>query len=310
VARRRKARAQRTEADFDNLLVDLADRSKLFLLLFPALYLGARFLIVPRELGRLLRMLAEVASVAQIALWLSAVVDFWIARYRRTRATTDPSASATMNIFRLGAVVAIWLVAALVAIENLGFNVTTVVASLGIGGVAVALALQNILGDLFASLSIIIDKPFVVGDSISVDEHSGTVEHIGMKTTRLRSVNGEELIISNGDLLKSRIRNFHRMVQRRAIFRFAVRLEVAPEKLERVPDLVRAIVEQQPHAKFDRAHFIAIGETGFEFEVVYFVESPDYAVFADVRQRVNVELVRALAAEEIAFAARAPRVLP
>lgn len=308
VARRRLKKAQQTETDLDNLGIDLAHRSKLFLLFFPALYLGLRFLLVPREIGRLVRMAAEVASVAQVALWASALIDFWLARYRRSRSAVDPSATATINIFRIGAVATVWLIAMLVAIENLGFNVTTIVASLGIGGVAVALALQNILGDLFASLSIVIDKPFVIGDAIAVDEHSGTVEHIGLKTTRLRAANGEELIFSNGDLLKSRIRNFKRMTERRAVLRVAVAHETAPEKLERVPLLLRAVVEKQRDTRFDRAHIVGIGSSAFDAELVFFVLSADFNAFAEIRQQVILDAVRALRADgiDLSWQAMAP----
>lgn len=307
VARRRMAAAQRSETGLDDLVVDLADRSKLFLLALPALYLGLRFLVVPREMARVLRIGAQLALIAQIALWGSGLIDFWLRRYRRTRALGDPSATTTLNVFRIALVAGVWLLAALVAIENLGFNVTTVVASLGIGGVAVALALQNILGDLFASLSIIIDKPFVVGDTIGIDNSSGTVEAIGMKTTRLRSVTGEELIFSNGDLLKSRIHNYARMTRRRGKLRFAVDAETPADKLERLPPLLRGIIERQPQSTFDRAHLVGITDSGIEFECLYYVESPDYRTYADTQQACWLELIRACAAEEIAFAHCTPR---
>ena len=302
IARRRMAEARRSETAIDDLIVDIADRSKLFLLALPAIYVGLRFLIVPYDLARLLRTAAELAFIAQVALWGSGLVDFWLRRYRRTRAIGDPSATTTLNVFRIALVAGVWLLAALVAIENLGFNVTTVVASLGIGGVAVALALQNILGDLFASLSIIIDKPFVVGDAIAIEGDSGTVEAIGMKTTRLRSVSGEELVLSNGDLLKSRIHNFARMTRRRGKLRFTVAGDTPAAKLERVPLLLRAIIERQPETTFDRAHLVGLSDSGIDFECVYYVDSPDYQKYADTQQASWLELIRACAAEEIAFA--------
>ena len=305
LTRRKLRHAAETSTGVDDFFFGVSQRTKLLLLILPALFLGARVLVLPRDLGRLLRIGAALSLVAQSALWTSGVIDFWLRRYRRLRADSDPGAVMTVNVFRIGALVAVWLVAALVAIEYLGFNVTTLIAGLGIGGVAVALALQNILGDLFASLSIVIDKPFVIGDAIAVDEHTGTVEHIGLKTTRLRATGGEQLIFSNGDLLKSRIRNFKRMNERRAVLRLAVSHETPVEKLERVPLLLQAAVEKLPAAKFERAHVAAIGTSGFEVELAFSVDSGEYAAFADARQAVILEVARSLQAEEIALAWRA-----
>ena len=299
LTRRKLAHAHTTETDLDDFFLGVSRRTKLLLLILPAIFLGARALVLPLELAKLLRAGAAVSFIAQSALWATGVIDFWIRRYRKSRIDTDPGAVMTVNVFRVGAVAAVWIVAALVAIGNLGFDVSALIAGLGIGGVAIALATQNILGDLFASLSIVIDKPFVIGDSISVDGHAGTVEHIGLKTTRLRASDGEQLIFSNGDLLKSRIRNFKRMTERRALLKIAVAHDTSADKLERVPLLLRALVEKQPQARFDRAHVVAFGAAAFEMELVFFVLSADYDDFSDVRQRVIFDSVRAFEAEGI-----------
>jgi small-conductance mechanosensitive channel len=298
-ARRKLRDAHLTKSDVDDFFFDLAKRTKLLLLFLPIVHLGARTLTLPTEIVRMLAVAVPIFLIAQAALWLAGAVDFAVGRYRRTRVEHDPSAVMTLNVFRIALVAAVWILAVIVAIDNLGFNVGAVLTGLGIGGVAVALALQNILGDLFASLSIVIDKPFILGDAISVDSFTGTVEHIGLKTTRIRSVSGEEVVFSNGDLLKSRIRNFARMTQRRAQFRLQVALQTPAEKLERVPLLLRASVEKQPKARFDRAHFVAITAAAFEFELVYYVDSAEHGLFLDTQQGVNVEIVRSLAAEEV-----------
>ncbi|HEX6158640.1 MAG TPA: mechanosensitive ion channel family protein, partial [Thermoanaerobaculia bacterium] len=199
-------------------------------------------------------------------------------------------------------VVTVWLIAATVALANLNVEVTPLIASLGIGGVAVALALQNILGDLFASLSIVIDKPFVPGDFIVIGSESGRVEHIGLKTTRLRSPGGEELIIGNGDLLKARVHNMKRMTERRTLLRFAVAHGTPPETLERIPLLIRAAVEKHERARFDRAHLLTLGGKGLEFEAVWWVTGPEYALAADIQQAVNLDLLRGFAAEGVELA--------
>ena len=292
----------RRKAEPDSFLRIVSERTKILLVVLPAVYLGARAFGLPRDLHRLLKAGAALSLIAQTAFWLSAVIEFWARRYRRTRTEGDPGAAMTVNIFRVAAVVTVWIVAALVAIEFLGFNAATLVAGLGIGGVAVALALQNILGDLFASLSIVVDKPFVIGDTIGVDQHTGTVEHIGLKTTRVRANTGEELIFSNGDLLKSRIHNFKRLRERRATLRMSLAPETPAPKLERVPVILRGAVEKQQHAAFDRAHVVGMGAIGYETEVVFTVASDDFSLFADARQAVITDLVRALDAEGIKIA--------
>lgn len=306
LARRKLRDAHLTKSDVDDFLLDLAKRTKLLLLFLPIVHLGARTLTLPAEIVRMMAVAVPIFLIAQAALWLAGAVDFAIARYRRTRVEHDPAAVMTLNVFRVALVAAVWVLAVIVAIDNLGFNVGAVLTGLGIGGIAVALALQNILGDLFASLSIVIDKPFILGDSISVDSFTGTVEHIGLKTTRIRSVTGEQVVFSNGDLLKSRIRNFARMTLRRAQFRLPVDLETPAEELERVPLLLRAAVEKQPKARFDRAHFVAITAAGYEFELVYYVDSAAYGLFLDTQQGVNVEIVRSLASEGIGLPGPGP----
>lgn len=306
VAKRRLRDAHTTPTDIDDFLLDAANRTKLALLLLPAVFLGARVLDLPDDFRRVLRIAATLSFIAQAALWATGVIDFWLRRYRRSRADTDPSAVMTVNLFRGAGIVTVWLIAATVALANLDVEVTPLIASLGIGGVAVALALQNILGDLFASLSIVIDKPFVLGDSISVDDHAGTVEHIGLKTTRVRSVSGEQLVFSNGDLLKSRIRNFKRMTERRSLTKLTVAHGTPPDTLARIPALLQATVEKQKDARFEHAYLTAISEAGLGFELVYFVPSGSERPFLELQQAVYLDVLRAFAAEKIELAQRSP----
>jgi len=299
---RRLRNAHLTTTDVDDFALDLARRSKLALLLLPALFLGARVLDLPSDLRRFLKIGASLSLIAQTALWASGVFDLWIRRYRRVHFESDPAASTTINLFRGAGIAAVWIVAIIVALANLNVEVTPLIASLGIGGVAVALALQNILGDLFASLSIVIDKPFVVGDAIGVDQYSGTVEHIGLKTTRVRSVSGEQLIFSNGDLLKSRIHNYKRITERRSLSKLVLPLTTSAEALARVPEVLRSAVERQTDARFDHAHLTAIAENGVAFELVYFVPgSIGYPRFLDLQQEVYLDVLRALESERIAL---------
>ena len=196
----------------------------------------------------------------------------------------------------------VWCIGVLVALDNLGIDVTALITGLGIGGVAIALATQNILGDLFASLSIMLDKPFVVGDFIRSGDHLGTVERIGLKTTRLRSLTGEQLIFSNNDLLQSRLRNYKRMAERRVLFRIGVTYQTPAGQLEAIPMMVRGIIESVGTVRVDRAHFAAFGDSSYDFEFVYYVLSPDYNVYMDVQQAINLTIVRAFERERIEFA--------
>ncbi|MDP4645196.1 MAG: mechanosensitive ion channel family protein [Opitutales bacterium] len=196
----------------------------------------------------------------------------------------------------------IWAIALLLVVDNLGYDVTALVAGLGITGIAVALALQNILGDLFASLSIVLDKPFVIGDFIIVGDLLGVVERIGLKTTRVRSLSGEQLIFSNSDLLSSRVRNFKQMQERRIAFSIGVIYQTTPDQLEAIPPKIKEIVEDVENARFDRAHFKGFGDSSYDFEIVYYVLLADYLVYMDIQQNINLAICRWFAEEGIEFA--------
>jgi len=190
----------------------------------------------------------------------------------------------------------------LLILDNFGVNITGLVAGLGIGGIAVALAVQNILGDLLASLSIVLDKPFVIGDFIVVDSLSGTIEHIGLKTTRIRSLNGEQLIFSNNDLLKSRIRNFKRMSERRVVFHLGVVYQTSLEQLKIIKKIVAEIIEKRQKVRFDRVHFKEYSSSSLIYEVVYYVSSPDFNVYMDIQETINLEILQRFQEEKIEFA--------
>jgi small-conductance mechanosensitive channel len=214
----------------------------------------------------------------------------------------DPAGATTLTALTVLARIGLWAALLLLALDNVGIDITTLVAGLGIGGVAIALATQNILGDLFASLSIVLDKPFVVGDFIIVGDLLGTVEHVGLKTTRVRSLSGEQLVFSNADLLGSRIRNYKRMVERRIVFSLGVTYQTSEEQLASIPGMLRGIIAAEPGVRFDRAHFKEYGDSALTFEVVYFVLDPDYNVYMDTQERINFAIFRRFAGDGIDFA--------
>jgi small-conductance mechanosensitive channel len=196
----------------------------------------------------------------------------------------------------------VWSLILLLCLEALGVNVNSLIASLGVGGIAVALAAQNVLGDLFASISILLDKPFVAGDAIQVGDFVGTVERIGVKTTRLRSVDGEEIVMGNSDLVSSRIRNYKRVNERRVVCQLGVAYQTASNLAEAVPGMLREIVQGVPQARFDRAHLKALADSSILFELVYCVQSPDFNVRMDAQQAVNLAILRRFKREGIEFA--------
>jgi small-conductance mechanosensitive channel len=300
--------AERTGTGVDDFVVDLARRSRPVLLAIVSLYLGSLYLDLPEGQARMAEAVAAVALYLQLALWASVVIDFWLARQRR-RLEHDATSLALGGVLRFVSKLILWSVLLLMALDNLGVDVTALIAGLGVGGIAVALALQNVLGDLLASLSIVLDKPFEIGHAITVDDMTGTVENIGLKTTRLRGVGGEQIVLANGELLKSRIRNWARLAERRVVLAFAVPYDTPAAAVERIPGIVRGLVEGQDLVRFDRAHFRGFGPSSLDFEAVYWILSPDYVTFMDRQQAVNLGLLRAFESEGISFAFPRPTVV-
>ena len=236
------------------------------------------------------------------ALILQKVARYSVEKsYRRAR-PKDPGVETIIKNITLAIRWAIWGVGAIFILDNLGLNISTLVAGFGIGGIAVAMASQAVLGDLFSSLSIFIDKPFEIGDSIAVDNLNGTVENIGLKTTRVRSVSGEQLIFSNSDLTKSRIKNFKRMEVRRIAFKLGVAHQTSLEKLKHVPDLIKNIFSKMDGVTLDRVHFESFGDFALHYEIVYFVLSSDYNVYMDKQQQINFLVKELFERERIEFA--------
>ncbi len=197
----------------------------------------------------------------------------------------------------------IWAMVTLLALDNLGVQIKPLLAGLGIGGIAIALAVQTVLGDLLASMSVTLDKPFSVGDSLTIGDFQGTVEYIGIRSTRLRSLSGEQIIIANADIVKARVRNFGRMADRRAVFQFGVSYETPTAVLAAIPAKVRTIVEAQGDTRFDRCHFLTYGDTALQFELVYFVTKPDFGLYADIQQAINLALLDRLREMKVQLAA-------
>lgn len=264
-----------------------------------ALFIGAQFVRLPPKADRLLEHLALIATIAQAAIWASNAVRAWLARQVAAKRQTDAGAATTVSVLGFFAQLALWSVVVLLALENLGFNITTLLAGLGVGGVAVALAAQSVLGDMFASITIALDRPFAIGDFIVLDDIMGTVEYIGLKTTRLRSLSGEQIVISNSELLKTKLRNFERLRERRVQFGIGLPLDTPADKLAEVSIILREAIEAQPQARFERAHFKEVGDARLSFEAAYYVSDRDHKRYMDIQQAINLAVYGRLQREGI-----------
>jgi small-conductance mechanosensitive channel len=294
--------AKGTNMHLDDLLVAALRQTKTLFIAALSLYIGVRIFDMTDKAQHAARIVMILVFLVQAGLWASAGFSFWLTLSVRQKLDQDASSATTLSALGFLSKAIIWAIILLLGLENLGVNITALVAGLGVGGIAVALAVQSILGDLFASLSIVLDKPFVIGDFITVDSFLGTIEHIGLRTTRIRSLSGEQLVLSNTDLLKSRIRNYKRMLERRIQFAFGVTYETPYERLAAIPGIVRAIIEAASNTRFDRAHFKEYGDSSLNFEVVYYVLDPDYNIYMDTQQVINLGLYKEFDKRHIDFA--------
>jgi small-conductance mechanosensitive channel len=301
--RRLHARTLATEQlELVEIPFEILSRTTALFCVVLAAFLALQTLSMSARTEHVLTSVITLAIFFQSGIWLATAVAAWLDRKRRKHATQDRAAVSSLGVIGFIAQVTIWSIVVLLALDNLGVNITALVAGLGIGGIAVALAAQNILGDLFASLAITLDRPFVVGDFLIVDDHMGSVEYIGIKTTRVRSLGGELIVMSNADLIKSRMHNYGRMAERRVVFSFGVTYQTSADDVEAIPRLVRQIIETQQETRFDRCHFAKYGASSLDFEAVYYVLSPDYNRYMDIQQAINVAIYREFERHDLDFA--------
>lgn len=293
--------AAKTQTRIDDIILLLVKRLNVVIIAVIAMFLAQKVLVAPEKLAQIMRVAAISAVFLQVALWGNAVVNFLLADAIRQADQQAVNISARRALALLSRIV-LWILILALLLENLGVRLSPLLAGIGIGGVAVALAIQNILGDFFCYVAIILDKPFIAGDFLVIDDFMGTVEHIGLKTTRIRSLSGELLIFVNHDLVNSRVRNYKTLQERRIIFRFGVAYETSQEKLKRIPLLVRSMFASLPIVRLDRVHFSQLGDFSLNYEIVYYVLSGDYNLYMDIQQEVNLMLMQTLEKEEIDFA--------
>jgi small-conductance mechanosensitive channel len=298
--------ALKSETRFDDMIVHGIERFGLPIIFFTVIYWAIHSLNVSPKAGRIVDVATAVVIAYFIIRLISALIQTLITSSIRKQENGDTKVKQVGGLMIIINMV-IWILGLVFLLDNLGYNVTTILTGVGIGGIAIALAAQNIVGDLFNYFVIFFDKPFEVGDSVTVDDKNGTIEYIGLKTTRIRSLTGEQIIISNSDLTKSRVHNFKRQETRRIAFTLSVRYQTPPEQLKKIPQIIRNIIEQAENTKFDRAHFARFTEYGLTFEVVYFMTVPEYIQYMDAQQEINLKIMEAFKNEKITFLIREDR---
>jgi small-conductance mechanosensitive channel len=290
------------------LLFYLIGNTKQFLFLALALYAGQESLTLSPRLQHVVSNVVLILILLQVGLLAGRSMRFYL-EIKEMERGSDRLFAGSLDVISFVARMLIWSLLILVALDNMGVNITALLAGLGVGGVAVALALQSVLGDLFASLSIALDKPFAVGDSLNIDTYTGSVEHIGIKTTRLRSETGEQIILSNADILKSRVRNYGRMPEQRVLTTLRVAYATPAEILAGIPKLLEGIVRGQASARFERCHLKSLGESSLQFELSYFAQQPKLNPMLDLQQSVNFQIINEFRRLGIEFALPTQRVV-
>jgi small-conductance mechanosensitive channel len=290
------------QAELLELPLKVASRTMPLFILIAGSFAGLQILVLGPKIATLALTIFTIAAFWQTGIWATTAAIASLERRAQREMAVNRAAAGTIGILGFMARVTIWALVLMLTLDNLGIEIKPLLASLGIGGIAVALAAQNVLGDLFASLAITLDRPFVVGDALAVDNFSGTVEYIGVKSTRLRGTDGEQIIMPNANLMNSRMRNNSRLRERRVVFTISLSQETPTAQLTKIPDLMRTLIEAQKDTRFDRAHFAKITATSFDFEAVYFVTLADYGRYMDIQQTINIKLLEAMEADDISFA--------
>ncbi|MBD3319373.1 mechanosensitive ion channel [Candidatus Woesearchaeota archaeon] len=302
IINRLKKLFEHTKNDVDDLIIAVAGKFGWPLYSIFALWVSFFFIAVPPVATQAVTIAALIIGTYYLVLAANEFINYGIKKWGARDGEGDVVDDTSISILGLFLKAALWIIAILLVISNLGYNISTLIAGLGIGGLAIAFALQKIFEDIFASFSIYFDKPFQTGDYIVVGEDSGIVKHIGIKSTRLQTLQGEELIISNHELTNVRVHNYKRMEERRVVFNLGVTYETKNAKLKKVPSLVEKAIKSEKKATFDRCHFKSFGNFSLNFEVVYRVNSSDYADYMDMNHDINLKIKEFFEKEKIDMA--------
>jgi len=294
--------AEKTETDIDDTLIRIVKSLRPAFYYFVAFYIAIRTLVFTPVATKVVNAILLAWVIYQIVIAIQILIDHIILKKFADKDGDGEPDQGIITFMSGLAKVALWVVGGLMLLSNLGVNVTSLMAGLGIGGLAIAFALQNVFADLFSAFTIYLDKPFRVGDFIIVGSRIGTVEKIGIKSTRIRALQGEEIVISNQELTSAHIQNFKQLEERRVATEFGVTYETPNEKLEKIPGIVEDIIEKVKNVRHDRTHFKSFGDSALLFETVFYAETDDYAVYMDAQQELNLALKKAFEGEEIDMA--------
>jgi len=291
------------QPDMSILIKGLLDHTLWLFFVWMTIFVALKFVTLDQAFMTVIETVTVIIILIQLGLWAVEIIEYVVSRRLIAREGEATYKKGPYTAIVLLSKIVVWILVIILVLENIpGIHVTTLIASLGIGGIAIGLALQKILGDLFASLTISIGQPFVEGDAINVGEFSGQVEHVGLKSTRVRSLTGEQLIFSNSDLLDSRIRNYKRMDHRLIVFMLNVTYATSYKKLQKIPGILKKIIEAQPQVTFNRAHFKSYSDSALVFEVAYSTNAPGFDLYMDTQQQINLEIYRRFSDEGIDFA--------
>lgn len=296
-----KRLAEKTKTDIDDVFVDILNALKPPFYLVISLYFSLRFLNLSNTVNKIVDAIFLVVVVYEIIQALQKIVKYFVYK-ALAKEEDDAQAKSTVKTLNVFIQIILWSVGLLLVLSNLGVNITSLIAGLGIGGIAIAFALQNILTDVFSSFAILIDKPFQVGDFIKIGTDMGTVEKVGIKTSRLRTLNGQLLVVSNQELTSTRVENFQQMKKRRGLFTLGVIYETEEEKLKIIPDIIKDIILSQDKTDFDRCHFVSFGDFSLNFETSFYVETDSYNEFLDIFEKINLQIFSAFKEKNIEFA--------
>ncbi len=302
VIARMKKLAEKTANQFDDRLVEAIDKKIVPLLYLGAVYLSIQNLNVVPLAHKAINIAGAIILTYLTAKFILSLAVYSVESYWKKRGGADSSQNTAYRGILTILKLVVWVLALVVLLDNFGVKISALVAGLGIGGLALAFAAQKVLGDLFSYFSIFFDRPFEIGDFVIVGEFQGTVEHIGIKSTRIRSLGGEQLIFANTDLTNSRLRNYKRMINRRVVFKIGVTYGTPAAKVKEIPAMVAEIIKGISGAIFDRAHFASYGDFSLNFEIVYYVEGGDYLKYMDIQQAINLAIKEAFAKKKIDFA--------
>jgi small-conductance mechanosensitive channel len=301
ILRRLKQIAEKSKTKVDDLIISAIEKYVLPLLYFVAIYLGIDYLKIQPNAKKIVDSAIIVITTYFAIRFIASIIRYAIRHYWEKR---EDQGEATASLKWLSNLISllIWVLGVIFLLDNLGFKISTIIAGLGIGGIAIALAAQAVLGDFFSYFVILLDKPFQIGDFIIVNDKKGVIEKIGIKTTRMKSISVEQVVFPNSDLTKSRIHNFKKMERRRVVFKIGVIYETSLENLKVIPQIIKSIIESIDRTTFDRSHFASYGNFSLDYETVYFVESPDYNLYMNIQQEINLRLFEEFDKRNIVFA--------